>query len=405
MSTFPKNFLWGAATSSYQVEGGNSASDWQQWSEKHGDIRSPGAACRHYELFREDFDLARSLNHNAHRFSIEWSRIEPEEGVFSQKEIDHYINVVDSLRERGIEPVITLHHFTNPAWFFNKGGWLNKDSVSFFLRYAEKMVSVLCSKARLWITINEPLVCAYESYLSGAWPPKEKSFIRAQKARGNLIRAHVRAYSLIHDIYRKMGLPDPLVSVAKHFRVYTPYDKRFRNTFAAGLRHGILNTSFMKEMARAKALDFIGVNYYTRTLVNVKGFSVEELLLKEYAEDRRPVTRNSLGWEVYPEGMYELIMDLKRYDIPILITENGMCTDDDGKRWDFIQAHLKNLGKAIAEGANVLGYMYWSFIDNYEWAHGFDPRFGIVEMDYATYRRTPRESAGKFAEVCRTGEI
>jgi len=181
MIEFPKDFLWGAATSAYQVEGENSNSDWWEW-EKRGRGKEPsGQACRHYELYKEDFDLAKSLNHNTHRLSVEWSRIEPQEGVFSDKELAHYQQVLTALRERNLKPLVTLHHFTNPVWFSRIGGWENKRSIDYFLRYTKRVVEALGNQVEYWMTINEPLVYAYHAYILGVWPPEKKSVFAARR--------------------------------------------------------------------------------------------------------------------------------------------------------------------------------------------------------------------------------
>lgn len=176
MITFPKNFYWGAATSAHQTEGNNTNSDWWEW-EKRGALKFPSQdACRHYQFFRQDFDIAKELNHNAHRLSIEWARIEPQQGEFSQSQLEHYGQVIDALRERNIEPVVTLHHFTNPLWFSGLGGWVNNASQKYFPDYVEKVVTHLAGKVRFWVTINEPMVYLYHCYILAAWPPQEKSY-------------------------------------------------------------------------------------------------------------------------------------------------------------------------------------------------------------------------------------
>jgi len=405
MLKFPDNFFWGAATSSYQVEGSNRFSDWWEWEEKGRLKYKSGLACRHYELFRKDFDLARDLNHNAHRLSIEWSRIEPIEGEFSSKEINHYIDVVNALKERGIEPVVTLHHFTNPAWFTRKGGWLHKKAPEYFLRYAEKIVEALCDKVRLWVTINEPMVYAYHSYVTGIWPPMEKSISNLEKVGNVFVQAHVLAYKIIHNIYRKNNLNPPYVSISKNMQHFEPSSRSLKNIFAVKLRNKIFNFAVMEKMIREKSLDFIGLNYYTRQVADVKSFNRHHLLTDICTKRMPGIKKNSLGWDIYPEGFYNLFLKLKKYNLPIFILENGICTSRDNERWDFIRDHLKCIHRAISSGVKVLGYLYWSLLDNFEWHEGFSPRFGLIEVDYNTYKRTIRESARKFAHVCKTGEL
>lgn len=402
---FPKDFLWGAATSAYQVEGDNVNSDWWWWEKRAGLEQTSGLACRHYEFYKQDFDLAQALGHNAHRLSIEWGRIEPEKGKFSTQAIGHYQDVILSLKERNIEPIVTLHHFTNPVWFANLGGWENKSADKYFLDYVERIVEALAGQVRFWVTINEPLVYVYHSYVLGVWPPQEKSLLKAKRVTDNLASAHLKAYGLIHRIYKERNLSSPIVSIAKNLQAFEPCHNNFKNKFAAYLRNRSFNFEFIERLIRYKSLDFIGINYYTRSLVAVRGWHLKNLLLDIGESNRPSLKKNSLGWDIYPQGLYNLLLRLKRYNLPVFILENGICTEDDNLRWDFIYEHLRNLNLAMGEGVQVLGYIYWSLIDNFEWDKGFGPRFGLIEVDYHTYTRTIRESARRFSEVCKTGQM
>ena len=402
---FPKDFLWGAATSAYQVEGNNINTDWWEWEKRVGLKEASGLACRHYELYKCDFDLAKLLNHNAHRLSIEWSRIEPQEGKFSEPELEHYRDVILSLKQRNLEPIVTLHHFTNPLWFARIGGWQNNKACDYFLRYVEKTVRVLCKNVKCWVTINEPMVYVYHAYILGFWPPQEKSFLKAKQVKENLILSHIKSYKLIHKIYRNESLNLPLISIAQNMQAFVPCTLTLRNNIAAYLRNKYFNFEFIERLMRAKTLDFIGINYYTRGLVETRGWGFKNLTLDVCNENHSKLSKNSLGWDIYPEGLYNLLLKLKKYGLPIFILENGICTQDDNLRWDFICEHLKNIHLAMSEGVKLLGYIYWSLIDNYEWDKGFGPRFGLIEVDYNTYKRTVRESARKYSLVCKTGEL
>ena len=405
MVKFPNDFLWGAATSAHQVEGNNINSDWWEW-EKRVDLKEPsGQACRHYQLYKEDFDLAKSLNHNAHRLSIEWSRIEPEEGKFSSPELAHYRDVVLSLKERNIEPIVTLHHFTNPLWFTKLGGWQDKKAPEYFLRYVEKIVATLSDKVRFWVTINEPLVYVYFSYLFGSWPPQEKSLSKARCVRNNLETSHIKAYRLIHNLYHRKSFSSVSVSIAHNMQAFMPYDFNLKNKFAAYLKNRFFNFEIIERLIRHNSLDFIGVNYYTRGLVDAKSWHPKGLFMDRGRPDKQPLKKNSLGWDIYPQGLHNLLLRLKKYNLPVFILENGICTEDDNQRWDYILQHLKNIHRAMDEGVGILGYIYWSLIDNFEWDQGFAPRFGLIDVDYRNYKRTIRESARKFAEVCKTGVL
>ncbi len=404
MIQFPHNFFWGAATSAYQVEGNNFNSDWSEW-EKRVAVKEPcGEACRHYELYRCDFDLAGLLNHNCHRLSIEWSRIEPEEGRFSEKEIGHYRDVILALKERNLEPVVTLHHFTNPVWFAKSGGWENKKATFYFTRYVRRITEELSDKVSFWVTINEPMIYVYHGYISGLWPPQKKSFLKSRDVEINLAAGHIQAYRLMHAIYREKNLPAPRISIAHNMQAFVPCSPALKNRLAVYLRNRLYNFEILDRLARGRSLDFIGLNYYTRSLAEARGWFISNLLLDNCRSNHHPLKKNDMGWDIYPEGLYQLLIALKkRYSLPVFILENGICIKDDSARWNFIYEHLKSVSRALDKGVDVLGYIYWSLLDNYEWDRGFGPRFGIVGVDYNTYKRTIRESAKRFALVCKTG--
>ncbi|MBF0494532.1 MAG: glycoside hydrolase family 1 protein [Candidatus Omnitrophica bacterium] len=402
MLTFPKNFLWGAATSAHQVEGNNSCCDWWRWEQCEGHKPS-GAACRHYEFYEQDFDLAKELGHNAHRLSVEWARIEQEKGKFSQCDLQHYIDVVIALKERGIEPIVTLHHFTNPAWLSGFGGWANKRAVEYFLRYAEFVVRALAPHVRYWVTVNEPTIYMSHAFLFGVWPPEKKSFFKAKTVENNLAVAHIKTYRMIHKTYDKMKLPAPRVSIAQNMMAFVPCTSSRKDKFAASLRDRLYNFGLIDKLTRAKTLDFIGVNYYSRQLVHLKKWGVGNIIWDTCQAGHQPLPKNSLGWDIYPAGLGDILLKLKKYGIPVMITENGICTTEDEERWEYISEHLKNIHMAISKGVPVLGYLYWSLMDNFEWDKGFVPRFGLIDVDYKTFKRAVRESARKFADVCRTG--
>ena len=404
MVQFPKDFYWGAATSSYQVEGDNANADWWAWEIKAGKERSADA-CRHYTLFEQDFDLVKELNHNAHRLSIEWSRIEPREGEFSDEAIVHYINVIKALRRRGIEPMVTLHHFTNPVWFSASGGWTDKRCVKRFLRYCEFVARALARGVHYWFTINEPTVYFSHSYLWGMWPPQEKSFLKTKLVYHTLNEAHIEAYRLIHRIYQEMNLKKPAVSIAQHMQAIVGCDQSLKNRVAVALRKKFYNMVILDYLRGHKTLDFIGLNYYSRHLVHAHRWWPGNLLMETCKENHHPLKKNALGWDIYPEGLTEVLLDLKKYKLPVIISENGICTEDDNNRWEYIQSHLKAVHAAMEQGVDVKGYLYWSLMDNFEWAHGYGPRFGLINIDYTTQQRAIRQSAQKFAEVCKKGTL
>jgi beta-glucosidase len=402
---FPNGFLWGAATSAHQVEGGNVNSDWWQWEQGLVKKDHSGQACRHYDLYREDFDLAKSLHHNAHRFSVEWARIQPQEGEFSLKELEHYKEVVRALKERDIQPIVTLHHFTNPAWFALHGGWANNNSPDYFLSYVKKVIEALAGDVKYWVTINEPTILVYFSFIVGDWPPQEKSLLMAWKAMRNLRRAHVKAYRFIHKYYREKGLTAPLIGSANNLQFYQPYPDNPKNRFSAALRNRLFNLDFIKESIRSRSCDYIGINYYSRSLVDAKGWSLNSILSSNGQDDSGQIKKSSLGWDIYPEGLYNILLGLKKFKLPVIILENGISTDDDSLRWEFIRLHLLSVARALEDGVKVTGYMHWALIDNFEWDKGFGPHFGLIKVDYNDFRRTIKPSAYNFARVCQTSEL
>lgn len=404
MLKFPHNFFWGSATSSHQVEGSNDNNDWWQWELKNSKFFSD-KACQHYQLYKEDFGLVSNLNHNCHRFSLEWSRIQPTENSFSKEAINHYIDVIDQLRARNIEPVVTLHHFTNPVWFLEKGGWANKKLKKYFIEYVNYVVDMFAGKVKYWVTINEPLVYVYYAYMKGDWPPQSKSWIQGIVVRENLTQAHIEAYRIIHNIYKKKNLEAPMVSIAQNMVAFESCKKNIVNDLSVFLRNKCFNFGLIEKLLKEKTLDYIGINYYTRNLIDIKKFNFKNFTsgVCQYGHDSLP--KNSMGWEIYPQGIYDILMKLKKYNLAVFILENGICTNDDNLRWEYISSHLKKVHQSMQAGVKILGYIYWSLLDNFEWDKGFAPRFGLIEVDYKTLQRKIRSSAEKFALVCKNGSL
>jgi len=410
---FPETFLWGAATSAHQVEGGNTNNDWARWEEM-GRVRVPaGIACDHYHRYRDDFDLAQNLFHNAHRFSIEWSRIEPQDGVFSDEALQHYGDVIDALCERHIEPVVTLHHYTIPRWLAEKGGWDCADMEKWFVRYVTKVVETYGDRVRWWITLNEPVVQVFKGWIIGQWPPGRASdYPRAFQVLRRMMRSHVLAYHAIHE-----RRPDSMVSVAQHCLAFTPNHPHnpfdlistwwrgflFNSLFIEALHTGrlALPGQFFERLPFGRTLDFIGMNYYTRDFVRNTGFTLPGFvgLSGTLENERRIGKRNDLGWEIYPEGLGQFLRGFRRFGLPILITENGVPASNEDDRWGFIYLHLWQVMRAMSHGVPVIGYLYWSLLDNYEWADGFTAKFGLIGVRYPSLERIVRPSARWLGEV------
>ncbi len=419
---FPSGFLWGSATSAHQVEGNNSNNDWWAW-EQAGRVKEPsGRACEQYQRFEGDFDLAKELHHNAHRFSIEWSRIEPRFGERDEAAIAHYRQLVAALRARGLEPIVTLHHFTNPQWLLAKGGWASPKVVDLFARYTRWMVEAL-GEVRYWLTINEPLVYANMHYLDGTGPPGARNVGQGFLVIEHLARAHAAAYRVIHDHARASGR-EVMVSFAHHTQPFLPckpwwigdrliaeetqrvYNHRMLETLTDGSLR-LPGRPIARIQEAANTLDFLGFNYYGRIFLHLgfSGFSQWLGARCSTRHHREVIERNALDWDVYPPGIYDVLHWAKPYRRPVLITENGICTHDDTQRERFITRHVQWVARAVQEGLHVIGYLYWSLLDNFEWAEGYGPRFGLIEMDYKTQQRTIRPSARRFAEICRINRV
>lgn len=391
---FPDNFLWGASTSAHQVEG-DTHNDWSEWEKKNADRLAKeaknkyppqnyisGRACDHYHLFEEDFRLAKSSGLNAYRFSIEWSRIEPEKNKFDQKEIEHYQRVVESLRNKNIEPFVTLWHWTIPLWLAREGGWKSKNIVDYFSRYTEKVVSALNKQVNFWMTLNEPDVYTSKSYLAGDWPPQEKSLISSWRVYHNLIKAHLTAYQVIKKIN-----PASQVGIAKHYVYFEAYQNKIINRILKKLADYSWNFYFLNKIKDYQ--DFIGLNNYLHNRINY-GFTKNE--------DK---CQNDMGWELYPESIYYSLKELSKYKKPIYITENGLADAQDKYRAWYIKEIIKNIERAAKEGVNVRGYLHWSLLDNFEWDKGFWPRFGLIEVDYKNLERKVRPSALEYAKIIK----
>lgn len=367
-SVFPKGFFWGSATASYQVEGGIINTDWAKAAQTRR-VPACGRATDHYNRFESDFDIVQTLDQNAHRFSIEWARIEPEEGKFNQKEIEHYRAVLHSLKRRGIEPFVTLWHFTLPVWFEEKGGFMNPDSAQIFARYCSFVIQELGKEAKYWMTMNEPLVWASGGYRTGKWPPFKASPLQFLLVLEKLARAHKDAYTAMKGVVDSIE-----IGIAKHNIFFVSNGNPF-NLVIAQIATWFWNKRFLNKIKYHQ--DFIGLNYY---------------FYKKFGGNGN-LPKSDMGWDLFPEGLYHCLKQLQVYKKPIYITENGIADGKDTQRAWFIEESIKNVARAIREGVSVKGYFYWSLLDNYEWSYGFTERFGLVEINYDTLTRTVRPSA------------
>lgn len=402
---FPEGFYWGAATASYQVEGGIENTDWAE-AARQGRVPHCGQACDHYHRYIQDFDIAKSLGHTAHRFSVEWARIEPEEGKFDEKAIHHYRQVLLALKDRGLLPFVTIWHFTLPLWFSESGGFERKDSPQLFARYAQYVVEQLGDLCNHFSTMNEPNVFGSNGWLRGSWPPFKRFALtdlvsitnsgrtyESKASKGltpvvlywrvmkHLALAHNEAYKAIKKVS-----PRTEVSVVKHVIVFDANSNPF-NKLKAKVANFFWTDIFMLRTARH--VDSIGLNYYFYTQFG----------------DKRKWKKTDMDWNFAPEHIYDALMMLHKYKKPLFVSEGGLADADDSDRAEYIQKQVAGVWQAIQDGADVRGHMYWSLLDNYEWALGFEKRFGLVEINYHTLERKVRQSAYVYKEICERNSV
>ena len=415
---FPRGFLWGTATAAHQVEGNNTNNDWWQFETKpgaiwHGD-RS-GLACNWWAGAEPDFDLMAAMGHNTHRLSIEWSRIEPEEGRYDDAAIARYRDMLTGLRRRGIEPMVTLFHFATPLWLARQGGWSNPAVVAHFRRFARHAVDQLGDLVRLWCTINEPNVYAAVAYLHGAHAPGRRSIPLYFRVLRHELLAHAAAYRVIRafDADARVGL----VKNVQYFQPLEPdhapsavatrlLDYMFNEITLRAVQDGRLSFPLACPPTThgplVDSLDFFGLNYYTRQRISLAG---GPLMRPTPGAEISDFGRNGTYGEIYPDGFYHSLKRVARLGKPIYVTENGLPDADDDQRPRFLLTHLAAMQRAIAEGVDVRGYYHWSFTDNFEWAEGWGLRFGLVHLDPVTQERTPRPSAALYSQIITENAI
>lgn len=404
------NLLLGVATAGAQIEGGDENSNWAHFSAegKIADGSSILNACDHWNRWREDIDLMAEMGIEVYRFGIEWSRIEPRQGEFSADAVTHYRAEIEYMIERGIRPLMTLHHFTHPLWFEDMGGFTSAEAVTCYMKYVEYAIEAFGDLVSEYITINEPNVYATNSLLWGTWPPEKKSMRALRACFSNMTACHILAYEYIHKRRGEMGYTDTKVSFANHLRVFAPKNRKnpLHKIFARlseSLFQGALTEAMMtgkcrfpikrtRGIKRGKYYDFIGVNYYSRSTVSGLADGVREDSYK-----------NDLGWEIYHEGLVELSESLyKKYAEPIWVTENGTCDNTDAFRPRFIYDQLKLISE---RNAPIERYYHWSFTDNFEWREGESARFGIVHMDYRSGKRTVKSSGELYADIIKNRAV
>lgn len=407
---FPEGMLLGVSSAAMQIEGGELGTNWNDWYHR-GHIRdgSNPADSDHWERWREDTELMASMGVQVCRFGVEWARLFPRPGQPDRRAVERYRAELSALRERGIRPLLTIHHFSEPMWFAEKGGFARRENLPDFLALVKLVAEELGDLVSEYITINEPNVYALNGYAWGDWPPGEKSYPAAFAVLENMAWCHIRAYGLIHRIRERMGYTDTMVGVANHLRAFDPKNPRSPKDRASAKASRWL---FQEAVTRAMTLgefgfplrnwdrlphgeyaDFHGLNYYTRSTVSGLADGVRE---------NSP--RNDLDWEICPQGLVrcgELLLSI--LDRPIWVTENGTCDNDDRFRARYLYDHWRAMAES---GLPFARYYHWCFCDNFEWIEGNSARFGLVHVDYENGRkRTVKRSGEFFARAVASGGV
>ena len=418
---FPKTFFWGTATASHQVEGYCDNNNWYKWENNFDENNNPrikdnqvaGIACDHWNKYKEDIKLIKDLGVTHYRLSLEWSKIEPENGVYNQDALDHYKNVLLALKDNNITPFITLHHFTNPIWFDRLGGFEKEDNIGYFIEFSKKVFNEYSNIVSNWCTINEPEVYSVMGYFAGVFPPGKKNVQLTARVHKNLLIAHTRVY---YELKNMKNGDNARIGIVKNVMQFDPSrrwhlldwiacritDVVYNKMSLSFLQTGkikinipfLLKLSYYDKKA-IKATDFFGLNYYSH--VNLK-FQLHnhEFFTNTYPKND---TMTDMPYTIYPEGIYRAIDRVSQIGKPIIITENGIADSKDDRRGLFIKRYLYAVNKAILKGKDVRGYFYWSLMDNFEWAEGYDMKFGLYEVDFNTQKRTLRTGSKEFVKI------
>ncbi len=421
-SEFPEDFLWGASTASHQVEGGT-FNQWTVWELQHAkelaetsqhrlswmpewdrikkEAQTPenylsGRGIDHYNQYQHDFDILQKLNLNSFRFGLEWSRLEPQEGAWDAAAFAHYKAYLQELLDRGVQPVVNLWHWTMPTWFCDKGGFEKRSNIVFFERFVRKVCAELpLDKCRYIITLNEPNVYASFGYGIGEWPPNKKSWITFIRVYYNLVTTHRRTYKILKK-YRK-SLQVGVATQLANIQPKNPHN--WLDILATKWMRYFWNWWFLNRINRYQ--DYVGFNYYFTDYYSFRSYKGRKNSL--FHRDNPNVPKNDLGWYMEPEGLYPLLVRVNaHYKKPILITENGVADSEDKHRRWWIEETIVAMERALSEGIQLKGYFHWSLLDNFEWAYGWWPKFGLVEVDRKTMKRRVRESAKYYADRVAT---
>lgn len=416
---FPRGFLWGCATAAHQVEGQNTNNNWWAWEQQPGRIingEKSGKACDWWGgRWREDFDRAAEANQNAHRLSIEWSRVQPAPDRWDESALDYYREMLQGLAERGMTPMVTLHHFSEPLWLTERGSWEAPEVAELFNRFVEKIVEALGEYVNLWVTINEPNVMLTSAYFMDDFPPGKNDFGAAFRVAENFTKAHAMAYHTIHRLQVSAR-----VGIALNYRSFTParswspldrwaanlLGSSFNHMFPDALQIGRLRfIALSKSIPQAKGTqDFLGINYYSRDQVAFNLLKPGELFARRFYLPDAELSPTGFIANV-PEGMFEALKWGLKFNVPLIITENGVEDADDHLRPRYLIQHLHQVWRAVNFNFPVKGYFHWTLVDNFEWERGWSQRFGLWELDVETQARRKRPSVDLYSEICRENTI
>ncbi|MCA1954522.1 MAG: glycoside hydrolase family 1 protein [Anaerolinea sp.] len=415
---FPRGFLWGTATAAHQVEGNNTNNNWYAWEEQPGRIKHghrSGLACDWWGgRWKEDLDRAAETGQNAHRLSVEWSRIQPAPDRWDEEALERYRQILRGIVERGMTPMVTLHHFSDPLWSMEQGGWENDETPARFGKFTARVVEALKEYNTLWITINEPNCYFYFGYVDGAFPPGKHDLGSAYRVLRNLVRGHAIAYRTIHDLQKEAR-----VGFALNYRAFRPASNSPLDKFMANARHQMWNESFitplvngrLRLLGRSSSIpeaagtqDFVGVNYYSLDLVRFNALKPQAFFSDSFYPPEAEQSTTGFLANV-PEGMFQALRWANHYQKPILITENGVEDSEDRLRPRYLVEHLHQTWKAINYNIPIKGYFHWSLVDNFEWERGWTQRFGLWGLDIETQARQRRPSVDLYAAICRENAI
>lgn len=417
---FPEGFLWGAATASHQVEGGNQNNDWWAWEQKPGRIadgsRSGAAAAWWAGHAEADLQDAAEMGHTAHRLSVEWSRLEPSPGIYDTSAFERYREILGTIQDLGMVASVTLYHFTLPMWAARSGGWTNPELPSRFGRFAAECARRLGDLVPWWATINEAMILVYAGYAERRWPPGMNSLVAAFRAATNLLRAHHAAYAAV-----KAVAPDARVGIVFNFPAFDPArPASLLDRLVAGAQGWAMNDMMLRALdsgtlsfplgARAERLeagacaaDWLGLNYYGRYLIQFTPTQAHDLFGWQVQEGVRSELQS---WgEIYPAGLTQGLLKLAGRGKPLFVTESGIYDNRDSVRPSYLLRHIRATHEAMAQGADVRGFFHWSLVDNFEWAEGWSTRFGLIELNPATQERRIRRSARVYEQVIRANGI